>query len=210
MTLRKRGSEKNEILSIFCMSNKAEECEQQLIERAKHETDAFRQLYNLYLQRVYTYVSYRLGVQQDVEDLVSQIFLRVIEELAHFQWLHSYSFAAWVFRIAHNAVANFYRNASRSSPTLNLEVLPHIAANAMLPEDVLLRKERFAQLHLIVNNLPSRRREVICLRYFAGLRNQEIAEVLGIDERTVASTMSRALSDLQARFKIADAYEGHQ
>jgi RNA polymerase sigma-70 factor (ECF subfamily) len=187
------------------MSNNITECERDLVELARHDPEAFRMLYNFYLPRVYTYVSYRVGAQQDAEDLVSQIFLKVVEELARFEWRHAHSFAAWLFRIAHNIVVNFHRDASRAGAPLPQDALPAIAANALLPEDALLRKELFAQLHLMVNELPSRRREVLSLRYFAGLRNQEIAEVLGIAERTVASTLSRALSDLHTRLKIADA-----
>jgi RNA polymerase sigma-70 factor (ECF subfamily) len=182
------------------------ECEQWQVEQAQHDPEAFRVLYNLYLPRVYTYVGYRVGVQEETEDLVSEIFLHVVEEIARFQWRHSYSFSAWLFRIAHNAIANFHRDAARAGIPLPLDALPLLAANSLLPEDALLRKELFAHLHTIVNELPSRRREVITLRYFAGLRNQEIAEVLNIDERTVASTMGRALTELQARFKMTAAH----
>ncbi|HET9495759.1 MAG TPA: sigma-70 family RNA polymerase sigma factor [Chloroflexia bacterium] len=180
------------------------ECEQQLVERAPGDPEAFRQLYNIYLPRVYAYVGYRVGAEQDTEDLVADIFLKVVEELGRFEWRHSKSFAAWVFRIAHNLVANFHRDTGRAGTLLPLDALPDIAANALLPEDSLLRKELFARLRDAVNALPARRREVVSLRYFAGLHNHEIAQVLGIDERTVGSTLSRALDELQALLSTSD------
>lgn len=178
--------------------------EQELIGRAREEPEAFRELYRLYLPRVYAYVSYRVGSMHDAEDLTAEIFLLVVREFGRFEWRHDNSFAAWIFRIAHNLVANFVRDGKRAGVALGLDELPQIDANALLPEDELLRKELFAHLHSLVNELPPRRREVVSLRYFAGLRNNEIARVLGMDEHSVASTLSRALDDLQKRF-IASA-----
>lgn len=180
------------------------DCEQRLVEQARLNAEAFRRLYNLYLPRLYAYVVYRVGGVQDAADLVSEVFLKVAEELGSFQWRHDNSFAAWLFRIAHNLINNFHRDTQRAGVALPLDDLPQIAADGLLPEDALLRKEVFAHLHALVISLPPRRREVITLKYFGGLRNQEIAAVLGLDERTVASNLSRALDDLQVRTKSAE------
>jgi RNA polymerase sigma-70 factor (ECF subfamily) len=159
-----------------------------------------------------------VGRKQDAEDLTAEVFLKVMEELGagRFEWRHNNSFAAWVFRIAHNLVGNFRRDAARAGSIggtegaghpIPLDELPEIASSDLPPEDALLRKEVFAQLHALVNELSARKREVVSLRYFAGLRNHEIAQVLGIDERTVAATLSRALDELGARLKLAGANE---
>jgi RNA polymerase sigma-70 factor (ECF subfamily) len=186
------------------------ECEQELVERAPGDPEAFRRLYNLYLPRVYAYVGYRVGAVQDTEDVVADIFLKVVEELDRFEWRHSNSFAAWLFRIAHNLVANFHRDTGRAGTPLPLDALPNVAANALLPEDSLLRKELFARLRDAIDALPARRREVVSLRYVAGLRNHEIAHVLGIDERTVGSTLSRALDELQRLLSASDTIGGQE
>ena len=62
----------------------------------------------------------------------------------------------------------------------------------------------FAHLRRLVEELPPRRREVISLKYFGGLQNREIAAVLGLDERTVASNLSRALNDLEGKYRATD------
>lgn len=62
------------------------------------------------------------------------------------------------------------------------------------------RREEAARLRALVNELPERTREIVTLRYYGGLRNTEIAEVLGIGEKTVAATISRALDGLQAKY----------
>lgn len=177
------------------------EHEERLVEDARYDSQAFRQLYSLYFPRLYAYVSYRVGQAQDTEDLVSQTFMKVVEEIDGFQWRHDNSFAAWLFRIAHNLISNYHRRNRRVAEPLPLEQLPEIAASALLPDDIVLRKETFAQLHQLIGTLPDRRREVVTLRFFGGLNNREIARVLNIDERTVASNLCRALDDLQRHYE---------
>ncbi len=178
--------------------------EERLVEAARWDAGAFRQLYNHYFPRVFAYVSYRVGSAPDTEDLVSQTFMKVVEEIHRFEWRHDNSFAAWLFRIAHNLVSNYHRHNRRAEETLPLDELPDIAASALLPDDLELRKETFAHLHKLVDALPERRREVITLKFFGGLNNREIARVLGIDERTVASNLCRALDDLQENYDLRD------
>ena len=178
--------------------------EQSLVERACDDPQAFRQLYNHYLPRLYAYVCYLVGCAQDAEDLVAATFLRVVEEIDRFRWRHDNSFAAWLFRIAHNLVYNFQRSARHAGRPLALEDIPHIPANALLPHDEVERKELFAHVRRLVEELPPRRREVISLKYFGGLQNREIAAVLGLDERTVASNLSRALDDLEGKYQATD------
>ncbi len=178
------------------------EDEQRLVEVASHDSRAFRQLYNVYFPRMYAYVSYRVGSAQDTEDLVAGIFMKVVEEIDAFRWRHDNSFAAWIFRIAHNQVGNYHRTKRHATEQLPLDDLPQIAAHALLPEEIVLRKEMFAHLYNLVGALSARRREVITLKFFGGLSNREIAGILNLDERTVASNLCRALDDLQKQYEL--------
>ena len=179
------------------------ESEQRLVEEARRDPQAFRRLYNAYFPRVYAYVSYRVGRVQDVEDLTSEIFMRVVEEIHSFQWRHDNSFAAWLFKIAHNHVSNFHRTNRRAAEQIRLDEWPQIATRALLPEDIVLRQETFAHLYSLVGALSARRREVITLKFFGELNNREIAAILNLDERTVASNLCRALDDLQEQYELA-------
>src|SRR5438270_11283783 len=86
------------------------ENEQALVEQACRNPQAFRQLYNHYFPKLYTYMSYRVGRAQDAEDLTATVFMKVVEELGRFQWRHDNSFAAWLLTIAHHCVTNFRRD----------------------------------------------------------------------------------------------------
>ena len=176
------------------------EQERTLVEKARREPAAFQELYNHYFPKVYAYVNYRVGRVQDAEDLVAETFLRVVEEIGHFEWQYEGSFAAWLFRIAHNSISDFYRRSRRWGEPLSLEELPELQTSTLLPEDVVLQKEKFAHLRRLISTLSPRRQEVITLKFFGGLRNQEIAEVLGLDERTVASHLCRGLEDLHRKY----------
>lgn len=175
------------------------EHERGLIERARREPEAVRELYFHYFPRVYAYVAYRVGRVWDAEDLTAEIFLKMVEALGQFEYRGEGSFAAWIFRIAHNAVSQFYRQ-QRPEPE-SLDDLPDIQSDDLSPDETLLLKERFQRLRARIGLLSPRRQEIITLRFFGGLRNQEIAAVLNLDERTVAAHLCRAIEDLQRYYE---------
>ncbi|GAB4516640.1 MAG: sigma-70 family RNA polymerase sigma factor [Anaerolineae bacterium] len=164
-------------------------------------TEQFRQLYREFFPRVYAYVAYRVGRAADAEDVVSEVFLRVVAHWSRFtprgedETERAHALVAWIFRIAYSQVNQFYRE--NRTETIALDDLPDIRSDAPSLDHQLLRKERFARLYAHIARLSPRRQEVITLKYFGGLRNQEIAAVMGLDERTVASHLSRALVDLE-------------
>ncbi len=137
---------------------------------------------------------------QEAEDITSDVFLKVIEKLSEFEWRGEGSFAAWIFRLAHDRVADFYRQDRRVGPNLSLDELPDLRANDLLPAEIILQKEKFAYLQDLITTLSPRRQEIITLKFFGGLRNNQIAEVLGLDERTVAAHLCRGLEDLHQRY----------
>lgn len=177
--------------------------EQVWVEAAGHDTGAFASLYNSYFPRIYGYVYHRLGSVLDSEDTVSEIFFKAMNALGRgqFVWKHHASFAVWLFRIAHNAVVSYHRRSGTQSEEVSLDHVGEIQGGSLTPEAALLQKEEFAQLRRLLLTLSPRRQEIITLRFYGGLRNSEIASVLGLDERTVASQICRAIDDLQHRYK---------
>jgi RNA polymerase sigma-70 factor (ECF subfamily) len=175
------------------------EDEQTLVEHARHDPEAFRKLYRLYIGRVYGYVAYRVKSRQDAEDITAEVFMKVVTQLARFEYRGYGSFAAWVFRIANNEVVQFFRR--QRSMTVSLDDLPDIRSSQLTPDEALLLQEQFTRLAALIDTLPPRRQEVITLRFYGNLRNREIAEVLHLDEHTVASHLSRALADLRRQLE---------
>jgi RNA polymerase sigma-70 factor, ECF subfamily len=171
-----------------------------LVSQVRHRPEAFRALYHYYFPRVFAYVAYRVSTRQDAEDLTSEIFVKIVDSIERFEWRGEGSFAAWVFRISYTTLTEFYR-ANERQTTIQLDELPEIASADGQPDETFARKERFVWLQTLIAALSPRRREVLTLRFFGGLRNQDIAALLNLDERTVASHLCRALEDLQHKLQ---------
>ena len=176
--------------------------EHDLIARARRgDAEAFRALYRQYFPRVYAYAAYRVGRAQDAEDITADVFMKAVAGLARFEDRGTGAFAGWLFRIAHNELNQFYRQQRRAAGSVALDNLPDIQDSDGLPDVELQHKEQLARLRALVLELAPRRREIVLLKFFGGLRNQEIAGTLGLDERTVASHLSRALDDLRHHYE---------
>jgi RNA polymerase sigma-70 factor, ECF subfamily len=174
--------------------------ERHWVARAAGDPAAFTRLYLHYFPRLYAYARYRVEAEHEAEEVVAETFLKVVETLDRFQWRHTQSFAAWLFRIAHNALIDRARRAQRVQ-SVPLADMPHLISQMILPDEAAVRAEEFAHLHRLLATLSPRRQEIITLRFFGGLRNQEIAHVLEIDERTVAAHLCRGLEDLHQRYR---------
>ena len=185
-------------MAIASMNDLPEpQLEQRLVAAAADDDDAFRRLYDAYLPRVYAYVGYRVGPAADVEDVVAEVFIKLAGGLRRFAWRGPGSFSAWLFRIAHNEVAAHYRRAGAHTPDAPLETAPDMRDERPEANPAPEAAEQAAAIRRLVAALPPRQQEVVLLRYFGGLRNREIAAILGLDERTVAAHLSRGLEQLR-------------
>jgi RNA polymerase sigma-70 factor (ECF subfamily) len=172
------------------------EHERAVVKQARDDPGAFQQLYRHYLPGVYAYVASRVDTADDAEDLTAEVFLKVVEGLDRFEYRATGSFAAWLFRIAHNLVCDFHRHHRVRGRPLPLHAVPEPPSRQAIPEEEMLREESVAEVRRLLDTLAPRRREVLTLRFFGGLRNREIAAVLGLDERTVASHLCRGCQEL--------------
>ena len=177
------------------------EQEKELVQAAQTGSrEAMGRLYDALFPGIYAYACSRLPGQSEAEDCVADVFLTVVGQLRTFRWQRPGSFQAWVFQMTRHRVADFYRR-SPTLPPESVEPLDDSPDGQPGLEEHLLQIEAENNLLSYIKSLSQRRQEVILLRYFGGLRNTEIAAVLNLDERTVASHLSRALNDLQQQLK---------
>ena len=164
------------------------------------DRDAFGQLYERYTERIFNYVYYRTGNVHDAEDLTARVFQRAMNHI------HNYTdrgvpFSAWLYRIAHNLVANWHRDRSRKQeiPINDLPVLP---AKGDHPETTLVRTEEQDALLRLIRRLPSERQNLLILKFVENMSNAEIGQIMGRSEGAVKSLYHRTL--LALRDEIGD------
>lgn len=158
---------------------------------ANGRADSFGRLYDLYLDRIYRYVYYRVGNAVDAEDLTEDIFLKAWEALPGYR-VRGVPFVAWLYRLAHNRIVDARR--TRKEVTELLEIVP---SRDCLPDDVVARKLDAEALRAVLSQLTEEQREVVVLKFIDGLSTKETAEVMGRQEGAVRALQMRALQSLR-------------
>lgn len=169
--------------------------ESALIEHAKTDQDAFGQLYERYSQRIYLYIYYRTSSEADAEDLAAKTFMRAWQHMPNYDD-RGIPFSAWLYRIAHNLVANWHRDRSRRT-IISLDDLSRWQVNENGPETALLLAEDRAALLRVVRRLPADRQELLALKFVEHLSNAEIGAVMGRSEGAIKSLYHRTLLALR-------------
>jgi len=166
-----------------------------LVERARTNPEAFGQLYELYVERVYSYIYHRVGNVQDAEDLTARTFYRALEKLDTYED-RGLPFSAWLFRIAHNLVANWHRDHSRRQ-VFSLEKLWWRSSDEARPEQTVEANAEREELWDAINRLPEERRSLLLYKLNTTLSNLEIGELMNKSESAIKSLYFRTLSALR-------------
>jgi RNA polymerase sigma-70 factor (ECF subfamily) len=166
----------------------------QVTEAEKHILDWDR-IYLDLAPRVYNYFRYRLGRERDVEDLTSRAFEKAWA--AREQYRRDLAgFSTWLFKIAQNLVVDHVRS---QRPQVPIDHAADVVATDA-PERELERESDLLRLASLTRELPARDRELIALKYGAGMSNRDIAKLTGLTESNVGSILHRLVQDLRARW----------
>jgi RNA polymerase sigma-70 factor (ECF subfamily) len=171
------------------------EYERQLVAAAKADSSHFTELYERYVDRIYSYVFHRTHSEDATEDIVSQTFFKVVEHLPKFEW-KGYSICSWIYRIATNEINQFYRNQKKTS-YVDLDDVAHVLTDKWTPQEDFQQQEVHRCLHDFLGLLPESQKQVLLLRFVEGLSNTEIAFILNKKEGAVRQLIFRALQGLR-------------
>jgi len=166
-----------------------------LIHAAKDNSEAFGLLYERYVERIYNYIYYRTGSVYDAEDLTERVFMRAMRHIQTYSD-RGLPFSAWLYRIAHNLVANWYRDNSRRKE-VPLEDSLAVQPRSEHPEQELLRVEERERLLVVLRGIPGDRQQLILLKFVEHLSNAEIAVIMGRTEGAIKSLYHRTLLSLR-------------
>ncbi len=178
-----------------CWETGLSESEESLIARAARDADAFGVLYERHVDRIYNYIYYRVGNVHDAEDLTARVFYRALAHIDEYRDRGA-PFAAWLYRIAHNLVANWYRDRGRRHD-IRLDDLVGIAERGDGPEHLAERSEEARVLLSAMSTLPAERQQLLILKFVEGMSNVEIARVMGRTEGAIKSLYHRTLIALR-------------
>jgi RNA polymerase sigma-70 factor (ECF subfamily) len=165
--------------------------ERLLIEAAKADPARFLDLYDRHVDRVYAYVSRRAGSRSVAEDVTSAVFEQALSNIGKFEW-RGVPFAAWLFRIAANALADHWKREGRDSHELPADV-PDEREHQEL--------ERRVSLFQLVDRLPEAQRQVIQMRFVEERSIREVAAALARSEGAIKQLQLRAIETLRKEFE---------
>ena len=154
------------------------------------DPEAFAGLYETYLGRVFRFVAARVEDDAAAEDLTARVFMKAWDHLPRYRPGEA-PFAAWLFRIARNAVIDHYRTRR---PTVSLEALrprPDPAANPDEHDPLEAGRVRAG-----LRRLTADQREVLTLRFFDGMSTEEIGRHLGKRPGAIRALQLRGLRAL--------------
>lgn len=175
-----------------------------LVKKAQqYDEKAFSCLFEYFYEGIYRYIVHR-SANEETEDLVSETWLRVVQNIHTYKPQAQASFKSWIFRIAHNKVIDYYRTHKVHLSLDNNEdddIPYHIEIEAdpaeFSPKAKLNQKYKKEKVQKLLQKLPHIQREIIELKYLEGFSNPEIAHITGKSEGNIRVIQLRALRYLR-------------
>lgn len=168
--------------------------EEAIIKNCKKDKNAFGKLYKHYKAHILRYINTKVNDSETAEDLTSIVFQKAFEGIDSFKW-QGISFSSWIYRIARNTIIDFYRinNKRRNITTENIEFI----STEKNPEELAIHIEFETQMASLLNNLPTRERKIIYMKFFEGYTNKTIADLMELTESNVGTILHRTINKLR-------------
>jgi len=174
--------------------------EESLVRRAQHhEQEAFAQLYEEHFDKIYRYVTLKIGNETEAEDMTQQVFLNALQSISSFKW-KGIPFSAWLFRIAHNQVVDYLRSKKRATVPLD----ESLASNNNNPQLIVEQKLDIERLLLATHQLTEAQREVISLRFAGELPIAQVAKAMGKSQGAIKALQHSAIVALRKALRVTE------
>ena len=184
------------IETVYKMSPVPEEA--RLVHQAQSgDSEAFAQLYDAYVERVYRYIHFRISEDITTEDLVSQVFLKAWQNIHRYK-TGSSPFIAWLYTIARNLVIDHYRSKKDTVPLEKAATLP---SDRDGPDEEAQTRFDLEAMRDALQFLTRDQQQVLILKYLAELPNESIAKIMNKQEGTIRGLQMRALQTMSKYMK---------
>lgn len=167
-----------------------------LIDRtASGDAEAFGELYNIFVERIYRYLFYQVRDKMTAEDILQETFVKVWRAIRSSK-VSSQTFISWLYRIAHNQLVDTIRRNYRRLSTVEKVKNSY---DIEVPEHMFDAEQR--DLLKVVDTLPQMQKQVIILKFIEGLSNSEIGQVIGKSRGAIRILQMRALASLRQQLE---------
>jgi len=159
----------------------------------KHDKEAFAKLYEQNFDKIYRFVYLKVGNSAEAEDMTQQVFIKALKSIASYKW-KDVPFSAWLFRIAHNHVIDYYRRQSKRQ-TAPLE--DYMAIDSSNTQKEVEDKEEVAKLISASKKLTKLQQQVIAMRFIGELPIAEVARIMGKTQGAIKALQHSAVANLR-------------
>ena len=174
----------------------------ELVQLAKDDKEAFGELYERYMPKIYSYIYYRTSNQHDAEDLTARVFFRAMSHIGNYVD-KGVPFQAWLYRIAHNLVANWHRDQGRRKVIPLDDYVVH-SLKSEAPDRLAEDSEEQEKLMEAIHRLPEERQQLLLLKFIDQLSNAEIGEIMDRTEGAIKSLYHRTLLSLRDELQMQE------
>ena len=158
--------------------------------------ESFDQLFKKYSKRLYGFAIGYLKSREDAEELVQDIFIKVWENRADLD--ENQSFNSYLFTIAKNTILNHFRKKANQQSYINY-IKHHTKLMHSKTEEDIIYSDLYDHTRIVIDQLPSRRREIFLLNREHGYTNEEIAKRLNISKKTVENQITHAMKFIREK-----------
>lgn len=181
--------------------------EELVVSYAEGNDCAFEVLLSRHKQSLFSYILYMVRNRDLADDIFQDTFIKAIFTIKQGRYTESGKFRAWITRIAHNLIVDYFRQERNENTVSNDEYEFDLLNNSRLCEDnveaVMVKAQLLDDVKRLVEHLPESQREVLNMRYYQGLSFKEIADKTGVSINTALGRMRYAILNMR---KMADDF----
>jgi len=174
------------------------EYEDQLVERAKADADAFGELYDHYFGQIYRFVYSRTRDQEVAEDITSEVFFKALRAIGRYK-PSGHPFSAWLYQISVNAIADHYRS---QKPQSNFDDAVAVADPSRAVVDRVVESAEAARVWAAIDSLPEQQRTAMTLKLGEDLKLAQIGTIMGKSEGAIKLLIHRGMIGVRQRLGL--------
>ncbi len=161
---------------------------------------AFEELLDRHQQKIYTSIYLFVKDQSLAEDIMQEVFIKIIDTLRKGKYNHEGKFLQWAMRISYNMCVDYFRRSKRRpkvSPTEEFDIFDVLESKDLNAEQAIIRSQTHEKVRQLIDLLPPEQREVVILRHYADMSFKEIAKLTRVSINTALGRMRYALINIR-------------